>query len=1370
MKRKILLSVLLFAAMVFVSLSFCACAEDDTAPQGGENTSPAAQSEVVSFSSAETFSSIGGQSSYSSASGQETSQSDSQSAYSSASGQEVSQSDSQSNSASEEENNSSSAVIHNDPAPVGISVYAVKTQFFAGETVSAGDLTVQLDYDDQSHENLTVYTIEYQTGDCFNLGDDHYTVVYGSYSGEVTVTVVADNLKITSDVYNSVVNGYLSAEDTATQISYLLNYSGQENDKQKIKVGWRKISGASYYVFRLSTDEEFSCPITKTSTTYEAVFGTLIPNTEYYAYAEAVSGNGDVIMRSETCVLKAETDHTVRQITADGMTNVRDLGGWSAMGGNVIGYGLLYRGSNLVNITESGINVFKNELGIRTEIDLRSNGTRDAVIEGVNYYRQGLALYGAMIPDVDPDKQVSFNVSEPAAIYEIFSLLADENNYPVYFHCNAGADRTGSLAFLIEGLLGVEYPDLIKDYELTSFSTMGQRWRSNIVDGQFTSDGIMQNDSNNYVGFGELYTLMMKIYGGEGKPLSYAIENYLKSVCGVSTETINSVRRILLYAPDAMNGNYELSFVGSDQTAEVIYGKKIGDVLPALPSDTETTNYYWAIDGIRVTPYTVWNFNEDKRAILCADTSKNKFTADFVLTSSEDYKIAVTDIDGGLNAEDVTAVMIGDTSLAFDVQTDSLVFTNALIKERAAGDYTFDVYTATEVYRVKIAVVTMVIRNVADLNVIGANKNKVAYDTGYYVLGNDIDGKEQGGVNELSEWCGDNYMTTGFKGIFDGRGHVLKNLRLTNGHLFFGVGDKAIIRNFALIDPIQVPESPTAYVLASGVHHATIENVIVKAAANVVIGSTWKSTVVRNCVFIIEQNGQHTIGTAGNWNNRQTTISNLAIVVGDPTVGTLSNGAVSFAGLIGTHYVSGSYSSFKTENCIYEYSTLAQMLVALSNDNYITAWGSRFIAYDNYGIWLNGVRVVQPVIGLTAPSNEIIAGESMTISAVNASFELTDEIEGVSVDAKGLLTVGNGVATGTEITVRATSLIDGSLFEEITIKVVPKPVDLTANGTYDVELGAAFTIAAIDGDVIAVKTASGGKVTLGTPNVVTANEFNKAADAEWSEGLNVTFYTENKAYSLNAAFITKIIRSVADLKEISAYGKSHRTSHTGYYVVGNDIDGENQESFNALSYDSATHDNYTTNGFRGILDGRGHVLKNLKLAEGRFFWGIGNNAVVKNLALIDPVQESGSGYIFARDLVHATLSNVVVKANTGSAFLDVDCGTVITNCVFILETNGSNAIGTKDDTFGTAIHTPSVLNNVAVVVKSNSGTMNALFGTYYKINETYAAYEAANGIHDYATSAAMLAGLSSSNYIAGWNSPYITYEDGSLKFNGVTIV
>ena len=101
------------------------------------------------------------------------------------------------------------------------------------------------------------------------------------------------------------------------------------------------------------------------------------------------------------------------------------------------------------------------------------------------------------------------------SLRDIFAVLSDESNYPVYFHCNAGADRTGTLAFLIEGLLGVSYADTIRDFELTSFSKFGERLRSKVDGDQFDKSGVYMDVINdNYVGFGKLYQDLMEYHPG----------------------------------------------------------------------------------------------------------------------------------------------------------------------------------------------------------------------------------------------------------------------------------------------------------------------------------------------------------------------------------------------------------------------------------------------------------------------------------------------------------------------------------------------------------------------------------------------------------------------------------------------------------------------------------------------------------------------------------------------------------------------------------------------------------------------------------------------------------------------------------------
>ena len=63
-----------------------------------------------------------------------------------------------------------------------------------------------------------------------------------------------------------------------------------------------------------------------------------------------------------------------------------------------------------------------------------------------------------------------FNSQYQESVKKIFELLADTDNYPIYLHCEGGADRTGVICYLLNALLGVSDEDLLTDFELTSFS------------------------------------------------------------------------------------------------------------------------------------------------------------------------------------------------------------------------------------------------------------------------------------------------------------------------------------------------------------------------------------------------------------------------------------------------------------------------------------------------------------------------------------------------------------------------------------------------------------------------------------------------------------------------------------------------------------------------------------------------------------------------------------------------------------------------------------------------------------------------------------------------------------------------------------
>ena len=143
--------------------------------------------------------------------------------------------------------------------------------------------------------------------------------------------------------------------------------------------------------------------------------------------------------------------------------NVRDLGGWACDGGTVK-YGLLIRGGKLSAADRA---VLVGELGVQHEIDLRGKEGRDPSDGDVATE----SPLGSDVWFTIADKAASYALA-PVATWQLYLrcvIDAVTHREPVYFHCTAGADRTGTLACVLEGLLGMSQSDIDKDYELTTF-------------------------------------------------------------------------------------------------------------------------------------------------------------------------------------------------------------------------------------------------------------------------------------------------------------------------------------------------------------------------------------------------------------------------------------------------------------------------------------------------------------------------------------------------------------------------------------------------------------------------------------------------------------------------------------------------------------------------------------------------------------------------------------------------------------------------------------------------------------------------------------------------------------------------------------
>ena len=162
------------------------------------------------------------------------------------------------------------------------------------------------------------------------------------------------------------------------------------------------------------------------------------------------------------------TDRAPRVLRIEGVTNVRDIGGYDSYlaEGGKIRQGLYYRGAKLNGIKRKGAPRVTGELGIKAEVDLRDpDQCNGPYVDGTEYYA---------IPISRGNEVTRFEefADEYKQIYEVISHAKEA---PVYLHCLAGADRTGIVSFMLLAVCGASRDDITRDYLFTNFSDQGKR-------------------------------------------------------------------------------------------------------------------------------------------------------------------------------------------------------------------------------------------------------------------------------------------------------------------------------------------------------------------------------------------------------------------------------------------------------------------------------------------------------------------------------------------------------------------------------------------------------------------------------------------------------------------------------------------------------------------------------------------------------------------------------------------------------------------------------------------------------------------------------------------------------------------------------
>ena len=314
------------------------------------------------------------------------------------------------------------------------------------------------------------------------------------------------------------------------------------------------------YTITYSVNENFSNAKTINTTQTSVRIKNLLVNQKYY-YKVSAEGKDSEIGNFTT------GDYP-RWINARPMFNVRDAGGYLTSSGQRIKQGLVYRGGEITpaenwksgqqytgdvggrytgtngkmqdgHITtqsEESKKAFREDMGMVNgiEIDLRSSSERNGYTScgfaengDINYILKEINSYDSPMKDA----------GKRALIKDVFDTIAQytSEGHAVYYHCYGGADRTGTIGFLLGAVLGMSYTDLVIDFELTSYSSNPSRnYRSHLRSGPYNYWPRM------------LTYLKDTLHWGSEKTIKESAQEFLVNDCQISQTTIDTIRNNML--------------------------------------------------------------------------------------------------------------------------------------------------------------------------------------------------------------------------------------------------------------------------------------------------------------------------------------------------------------------------------------------------------------------------------------------------------------------------------------------------------------------------------------------------------------------------------------------------------------------------------------------------------------------------------------------------------------------------------------------------------------------------------------------------------------------------------------------------------
>lgn len=213
------------------------------------------------------------------------------------------------------------------------------------------------------------------------------------------------------------------------------------------------------------------------------------------------------------------TQDTPRYLKIDGVSNMRDLGGYITTDGQRVKQGLIYRSGNFDSIGTQGKTELIKILGLKTDLDFRGDDAKAPLGNAVQHIQIPIKWYDGIFPE-----------TEAKLVGDVFKVFAKEENYPIGYHCAIGRDRTGTVSVLLLGLLGVEEETIMKEYLMSFHSVAGGYTPSMHIH--------LYNTMLNFMNG-------LSAYAEEGASFQKQVEGFLLEA-GVTHAELNAIRNILL--------------------------------------------------------------------------------------------------------------------------------------------------------------------------------------------------------------------------------------------------------------------------------------------------------------------------------------------------------------------------------------------------------------------------------------------------------------------------------------------------------------------------------------------------------------------------------------------------------------------------------------------------------------------------------------------------------------------------------------------------------------------------------------------------------------------------------------------------------